>query len=161
MENLSQEGFGGVPAEAGSPYFRFALLSETALLYGRVKKPTPRNENAAAGVKEWSHCQPPTDGYVEQCFFHDVETDADGMARMTLRNPESGLALEVAYRKAELPFFTQWKMMGEQEYVMGLEPANCHPDGQSAEKENGMLQILAPDETVEFKVDIGLLAFKR
>ena len=66
------------------------------------------------------------------------------------------MALEVAYRKAELPRFTQWKMMGEQEYAMGLEPSNCLPDGQAAEKENGTLQILEPGEAIEFKVMISL-----
>jgi galactose mutarotase-like enzyme len=134
----------------------FPLLSEAALLQGHVKETTPRNETAAAGIKEWSRCQPPTDDYVEQCFFHDMETDADGMARMTLRNPESGIAMEVAYRKAELPYFTQWKMMGRQEYVMGLEPANCHPDGQTAEKLNGTLRELQPEEAIEFKVIIRM-----
>ena len=134
----------------------FPLLSEKSVVEGRVKETTPRTENAAEGIGEWNCCQSPTAGYVEQCFFHDVEADADGMARMTLSNPDSGMAMEVAYRKAELPYFTQWKMMGEQEYVMGLEPANCHPGGQTAEKENGTLKTLEPDETVEFRVKISL-----
>jgi galactose mutarotase-like enzyme len=134
----------------------FPLLSEKAVIEGRVKKTTPRTGNASADLGRWNTCQPPTSGYAEQCFFHDVEADADGMARMTLRNPDSGLAMEVAYRKAELPYFTQWKMMGEQEYVMGLEPANCYPDGQSAAKENGTLKIIRPDETVTLKVAVSL-----
>ena len=133
----------------------FPLLSEAAVVEGRVKATTPRNEDAAAGIGAWHRCQPPTAEYAEQCFFHDVDMDEDGMARITLRNPDSGMALEVAYRKAELPRFTQWKMMGEQEYAMGLEPSNCLPDGQAAEKENGTLQIIEPGETVEFKVMIS------
>lgn len=137
----------------------FPLLSEKSVVEGRVKQTTPRTENAAEGIGEWNVCQKPTVGYVEQCFFHDVEADEDGMARMTLRNPDSRLAMEVAYRKAELPYFTQWKMMGEQEYVMGLEPANCHPDGQAAEKENGTLEILEPDQAIDFNVQISLSCF--
>jgi len=132
----------------------FPLLSEKAVVEGRVKKTTPRTENASADLGRWNACQPPTSGYVEQCFFHDVEADADGLARMNLRNPESGLAMEVAYRKAELPYFTQWKMMGEQEYVMGLEPANCYPDGQSVAKENGTLKMIDPNEPFEFNIRI-------
>jgi len=138
----------------------FPLLSETAVVEGKVVETMPRTSNAAEGIGAWNICQTPTGGYVEQCFFHDVEADADGMARMTLRNPESGLALEVAYRKAELPFFTQWKMMGEQEYVMGLEPANCHPDGQAAEKDKGTLKVIGPDERMDFKTVLTLRAEK-
>lgn len=138
----------------------FPLLSEDAVIEGCVSETTPRTEDAAKGLDEWNVCQLPTAGYAEQCFFHDVEADEDGMARMTLKNQKSGRAVEVAYRKAELPYFTQWKMMGEQEYVTGLEPANCHPDGQGSEKENGTLKILVPGETVQFQVSIALSSFK-
>ena len=134
----------------------FPLLGEAAGLDGKVRSTKPRTENAAAGLAAWRACQPPTAGYAEQCFYHDIEPDADGMARMTLANPVCGLAFEVAWRKAELPFFTQWKMMGCQEYAMGLEPGNCHPDGQSAERKNGTLRMLEPDEAVEHIVRISV-----
>lgn len=134
----------------------FPLLSESAVLEGRIVKTVPRTPDAAEEIGEWNVCQPPTAGFSEVCFYHDVETDDDGMARMTLRNPDAGLAMEVAYRKAELPFFTQWKMMGEQEYAMGLEPANGHPDGCAAEEKNGTLKIIQPGETVEFSVAISI-----
>ena len=133
----------------------FPLLSENATLSAKVRNTTPRTATAAEGLKDWPRCQPPTASYAEQCFYHDIEPEADGMARMTLANPDCGLTLDVAYRKAELPFFTQWKMMGQQEYVMGLEPANCHPDGQTVEKEKGTLKILQPDETIEHFVKIS------
>ncbi len=134
----------------------FPLLGEQALLKAKARSTTPRNATAAAGLAAWASCQPPTAGYVEQCFYHDIEPDADGLARMTLSNPDCGLKLEVAYRKIELPFFTQWKMMGQQEYVMGLEPANCHPDGQSVEQQNGTLKTLQPDETIEHFLKISV-----
>jgi hypothetical protein len=37
---------------------------------------------------------------------------------------------------------------------MGLEPANCHPDGRTLEKEQGTLKIVQPDETLEHFVKI-------
>lgn len=132
----------------------FPLLSETARIEGRVRETVPRDDVAAAGLSDWTQCLPPTSGYDEQCFFHDVEADADGMVRITLRNPKAQLAMTVGYRKAELPFLTQWKMMREQEYVMGLEPGNCYPTGQVAEKERGALRVIAPEESVEFKVTV-------
>lgn len=134
----------------------FPLLSEASVLEGRIRDTVPRNAAAAAGMSEWNRCQPPSGGYVEQCFFHDVEPDAHGMACVTLRNPESAIALDVEYSKATLPYFTQWKMMGNQEYAMGLEPANCHPEGQAAERMRGSLKMIAPDEAVDFKVVISL-----
>lgn len=134
----------------------YPLLSETATLSAKVKETTPRNEDAANDIENWAECQKPTAGIAERCFFHDIEAGRDGMARIMLNSPDTGLALEIAYRKAELPYLTQWKMMGEQEYVMGLEPANCHPDGQTQERKNDTLRILEPDESIEHKVVISV-----
>lgn len=134
----------------------FPLLDENATLSADVKKSTPRTGDAAREMAAWATCQKPTAGIAERCFFHDIEAGDDGMARITLNSPGTRLALEVAYRKAELPLFTQWKMMGEQEYVLGLEPANCRTNGQTDERENGTLQMIRPDETVEFLVKISL-----
>lgn len=135
----------------------FPLLTENVVLEANIARTSPRSEVAAKGIDVWARGQRPTAGYQEQCFYHDIKEDDDGMARMTLRSPDSGMALEVAYRKAELPCFTQWKMMGEQEYVMGLEPANCHPDGQTSERGNGTLKIIEPGEKVDFKAVITLI----
>ena len=136
--------------------FGFPLVSEDAVLDARVLDTEPRNADAQKGMADWAKCQKPTAGCVEQCFYHDIEAGADGMARMTMRNPAAKMAVEVAYRKAELPFFTQWKMMGEQEYVVGLAPGNCHPEGQSAEAARGTLRTIAPDESVSFRTVITL-----
>ncbi len=133
----------------------FPLLSETATLSAKVNQTTPRDENAAQDIENWATCQKPTAGLPERCFFHDIEPDIDGMARITLSNPQVGLAFEIAYRKKELPCLTQWKMMGEQEYVMGLEPANCLPNGQTQERKNGTIRTIEPDETIEHSVEIS------
>ena len=35
-------------------------------------------------------------------------------------------------------------MMGEGDYVLGLEPGNCEPDGRDVMRKQGKLEILAP-----------------
>ena len=55
-------------------------------------------------------------------------------------NPDNRLKLTVSYRTAELPYLAQWKMMGRGEYVMGLEPANCFPEGQENFEKRGLLK---------------------
>ena len=52
----------------------------------------------------------------------------------------------MAYNADEIRYFTQWKMMGEYDYVMGLEPGNCTPDGRAAIREKGLLEFLQPGE---------------
>ena len=46
-------------------------------------------------------------------------------------------------------------MMGKTDYVLGLEPGNCTPDGRDVLRKNGTLKFLEPEEkgitTVKFK----------
>ena len=46
-------------------------------------------------------------------------------------------------------------MMGEGAYVVGVEPANCHVSGRSAERERGTLQTLQPLETRRYRIEVG------
>ncbi len=67
------------------------------------------------------------------------------------------LELTMRYKKEQLPFLAHWKMMGEGEYVVGLEPANCHVEGRLKEKEVfKTLQYIQPGEIkhagLEFEV---------
>ena len=60
--------------------------------------------------------------------------------------------MKISYNADELKYFTQWKMMGEYEYVMGLEPGNCLPDGRRDMREKGVLEFLAPGEERVFNL---------
>ena len=57
------------------------------------------------------------------------------------------------YDANNLKQFVQWKMMGEYDYVMGLEPANCLPDGRNVMREKGMLETLKAGEERVFKLN--------
>ena len=47
-------------------------------------------------------------------------------------------------------------MCGQGEYVCGLEPANCYPEGQAAMAKQNRLQKLAPGESRSTWIRIGL-----
>jgi hypothetical protein len=67
------------------------------------------------------------------------------------------MAFYVKYDKESLPFFTEWKMMGEGVYVVGLEPGNCHVQGRAKEREMGTLEILEPGEEKMVELEMGVL----
>ena len=48
-------------------------------------------------------------------------------------------------------------MMGEFEYVLGLEPGNCLPDGRDVMREKGILDILKPNEERVFHINFKFL----
>jgi hypothetical protein len=100
---------------------------------------------------------PPQAGYAEQVFFHKIISEANGFARAAVVNDTLLLAGYVHYRQKELPNLIQWKQMGAGTYVLGLEPANCLVMGRQAERERGTLQMLAPGETREMILQLGVV----
>ena len=46
-------------------------------------------------------------------------------------------------------------MLRVRDYVLGLEPGNCTPDGRNVMREKGLLDFIKPNEkkTFSFRVD--------
>jgi hypothetical protein len=68
---------------------------------------------------------------------------------------QAGLGVYLRYARAEYPIFVEWKMMGEGLYVVGLEPANCHVEGRTKERQRGTLVMLEPGEVRTYRLEIG------
>ena len=133
------------------------LVDEGATLEALPHDITPQNAQAAAGLAEWSRISAPVPGFSEQVYYHTLPLEnIQGLAAIRLVNQRLGLAFKVSYRTAELPYLIQWKMMGQGEYVVGLEPANCFPEGQEKIARMGLLRQLAPGETVETLVKLAV-----
>jgi hypothetical protein len=125
------------------------LVDDGATLEALPHAVRPQNEHAAAGLADWPKITAPVPGFREQVYYHTLPADRQGLASMRLANPRLGLAFNVTYRVAELPYLVQWKMMGQGEYVVGLEPANCFPEGQEQAAKQGLLRQLAAGEKIE------------
>jgi len=142
--------------------FGFPLLAEGTELIAPSKQVTPRDEIAAPGLEAHARYEAPIDGYKEQCFYHEMLPGEDGFVTVILANRSfnngQGLGAYIRYRQAELPRFTQWKMVCTGTYVTGLEPANCWVEGRDKDRERGILQFLEPGEKREYLLEIGVLA---
>ena len=125
------------------------LVDSGAVLDAPSHPVVPQTEHAAEGLARWAAIDAPAPGFTEQVYYHDLPADSQGMASIRLVNGKLGLAFRVAYRVAELPRLIQWKMTGQGEYVVGLEPANCFPEGQEQNAKRGALRTLAPGEETE------------
>ena len=132
----------------------FPFLDERSELVAEPHPVTARDAAAEPGLQEWMRFQKPTPGYAEQVFYHDLPADKNGWAGIQLTNRPRKLGLRVRFQKATLPNLVQWKMMGQSNYVLGIEPANCRVDGRSQQRARGALQFLQPGEQREFQVEI-------
>ena len=123
----------------------YPLLDENSRVVIPNNGITPRNEHAAAHLEQALQMEVPQTGYEECCYYYDVK-EKDGLARAGIYSPIICKGVVLAYNKAALPRFTQWKMMGKTDYVLGLEPGNCTPDGRDVLRRRGELPFLQPGE---------------
>lgn len=118
----------------------------------------PFDSFAREEAEEWDRITPPRHGMPEQVFIHTPAADGDGYGEARLLNDRLGLGFRVRFRTRELPYLWQWKMMGERDYVLGLEPCNCGPGGRHAAREAGLVPTLPPRGSVEHRVTLEALA---
>jgi len=137
----------------------FPVVSDHSRFIAPSITVTPRDADAEAGKEQYAQMQPPTPGYREKVYFHDLQPDAKGYVRTAIVNPDcdSGLGVYVTYPKRELPYFTEWKMMDQGTYVVGMEPGNALVLGRAAERAAGRLQFLDPGQECEYHLEIGVL----
>lgn len=121
----------------------YPLLSENAKLSIPSVEVIPRNDHAKSGIDAWNEVEKPQNGYEEMCYYHKLT----GKAEVSIVNSDIKKGLTISYDTSELPYFVEWKMMGEYDYVMGLEPGNCLPDGRDVMRKNGILEFLEPGES--------------
>ncbi len=140
-------------ADTVSPYMvlyhcnmGYPLLSENSTVYIPNSGITPRNAHAAKYMDTALQMEVPKAGYEECCYYFDVTAD-NGVAKAGIYNDTIHKGVVLSYNKSQLPYFTEWKMMGDTDYVLGLEPGNCTPDGRDVLRQNGTLQFLQPDES--------------
>jgi hypothetical protein len=129
--------------------FGWPLIDAGTILEAADHNVTPQTPHAAAGMSDWAKVTEPVPGFNEQVYYHDVPAASDGLASMRMVNRGLGIAVRVSYRTAELPYLIEWKMMGQGEYVMGIEPGNCYPEGQEKVAKRGLLRQLNPGERIE------------
>lgn len=135
----------------------YPLLDEDTILVTPTGKLTPRNEDAAKGEAFYQKCQPPTPDYAEQVFYHNLKSDRNGDTCVALINKKLEIGVALHFNKHQLFNFTQWKQMGEGEYVMGMEPCNCYVGGRLDPMNSGVIDYLEPGEIRNFDLTIELL----
>lgn len=139
----------------------FPVVDAGSELRAVIDNVEPRDELSAAGLESFDHIEEPTPQAGEQLFYLDHDADARGLVNVALVNAAAfagrGIGLYLSYPKAELPYYSHWKMTGEGTYVIGMLPGNCLPEGRSSARQNGRLRLLEPGASAVFHLEIGVL----
>lgn len=132
----------------------YPLLSENAELSIPSNKITARNEHAQKYIDSWDKILEPQANFEEQCYYHKFNIEK-GTARIF--NPDIEKGLSISFDTKSLDYFVQWKMLGIKDYVLGLEPANCHPDGRDVMRRENMLKFIEPGQKITYKMQMDMI----
>ena len=124
----------------------YPLLSENAELYIPADSVKPSDAPSEKGLKDRLKMEKPQPNFAEQCFFYGFS----GVPTVAIYNPDIKKGLDITFDAKNLNCFTEWKMMGEKDYVLGLEPGNCNPIGRAEARAEGVLQFISPGEEKDF-----------
>ena len=138
----------------------YPILDETARLLIPFRTIHPHDRGAEAELNHFDQFDKPTPGYQERCYFHTVRPLDDGQTAVAVINDALGLGLMISYDPDQLPCLTQWKMLNQGEYVLGLEPGTTFPLGRTEAGRQGFLQYLEPGQAKEIQIRLRLLVGK-
>lgn len=141
--------------------FGWPLIGEATRLTAIEHKITPRDAEARKNLAVWDRFAAPVPNLPEQVFYHDLPADSAGYSSMQIVNPgflstftpgdtsPSPFSVTLSFRKHELPYLVQWRLPAAGDYVMGLEPSNCYPEGPVAMAERGLLRHIEPGQKID------------
>ncbi len=141
--------------------FGYPIVDSPARLVATVETVTPMDERAEREPEGYAHFLTPQADYEERCYRFTFHPDDTGYVHVGLVNPEAdggrGLGAYLRFRKDQLPYLVEWKMMGQGEYVVAIEPANCPLAPRDRLRAQGELVMLPPGAAQEFEIEIGVL----
>ena len=139
--------------------FGFPLLDENSQLDISSDQTIARDAVALSGLNDLKHFSKPQAGFSEQVFSHKMVAADGNNATATLRNMKLGIAMTLKFDVIRLPYLIQWKMMGQGEYVLGLEPSNVPAKNRKQLRDENLLPLLKAGESIVNNIEISLTDF--
>jgi hypothetical protein len=136
--------------------FGYPLLNEDAELIIDPERTIPGNAAAEEGLHVFKAFNKPQHSFQEQVFCHSMKASENGETSATIKNYKLGIALVIKFNIHQLPYLIQWKMLGEGEYVLGLEPSNVPGKNRKDLKNEKILPIIQPGQSVTNILEVGL-----
>lgn len=137
--------------------FGFPLIDEGTKLYVTSDSITGATEKANKFIKDYDTMSGPVHGIEESVFYHKCYTDDAGLAYSLILNNNLKLGVLLRFNCNELPNVSEWKMMGQGDYVLGVEPCNCKTLGRALERQSGSLRFIQPFETRKIHIELDIL----
>ena len=108
--------------------------------------------------QSWSRFIAPQPNWVQQTFEHRMRANAEGEVEVAVFNPRllGGTGVSIAYGADTLPNYIEWRMMGEGQYAVGVEPCT-NGFGRAEVAKAGELIVLQPGERRRYKIRVSII----
>jgi len=123
--------------------------------------PPPRLLFGNADVNDptsWSRFTSPQPNWTQQTFEHRMVPNASGEVEVAIFNTRlfGGTGVSIAYDAGTMPRYIEWRMMGEGQYAVGIEPCT-NGFGREAVKADGELIVLQPGDRRAYRVQLTII----
>ena len=133
------------------------LLDAGARLLVKSRKTIEWTKDETVTTDVYTKVAGPRKRMHDDVYVHRPRADRRGDVRVGLVNDRLGLGLYWKFPRKELPLLNQWQHFHRGTYVSGIEPGNCSALGRAWNRKHGTLEYLAPGESREFHLEMGVL----
>ena len=131
----------------------FPLVDEGARIVLSTGEISPLED---APLEAFRRLDAPQAGMRERVYeFHPAANEDE--ATLGVINEAAELGVYQVFRRSQLPHPFIWRMLGEGDYVVALEPSTNRVAGRHDARARGELIQLAPGETRRYDLEIGAL----
>jgi hypothetical protein len=139
----------------------FPFVDEGSELIAPIGKPPRVLFGEADPGKPEEYCRfiAPQKNWVQQTFEHSMIPDESGKVAVAIVNPRlgnGGQGLYVRYDSRTMPRYIEWRMMGEGQYAVGIEPCT-NTFGREEVRRLGELIVLQPGDRRVYEIEVGIL----
>ena len=124
------------------------FAAEPAVLFGKVTE-----------ADEYKRFIAPQRNWIQQTFEHRLNAGPDGRVPVAIVNSKlgrEGQGVYAIYDGTRMPRYIEWRMMAEGQYAVGVEPCT-NGFGREAVRRAGEMIVLAPGESREYSLELGVL----
>jgi hypothetical protein len=137
--------------------FGFPLVDKDSKFFINSSHTKGATEYADKCIESNKIMTEPVQGIEEAVFYHNCVGDLKNNGHCCIINENLNLAVALSFNIDELDRLSQWKMMGQGEYVLGMEPCNCQTLGRVKEKQDGTLKFIKPGETKHINIVVDII----
>ncbi len=135
----------------------FPMVEEGSELVAPVTRPPAIPDGLPVGdAGEYTRFIAPQKDWLLQGFELDMAAEPDGSVPVGIVNPRLNQGMYVIYNRRQMPVYLEWRMMGEGQYAVGIEPCT-NTFGQEIVRKKGQLIILQPGDRRIYDIEVGVL----